>query len=113
MMSKERGVEHRNGAGHLDPRYEAELRARVQDRARKPRERAFVCATSSANATAEAAGEEFVITVTSGKNGDSRNEDRSDERGGPFILTSAGVEFAYDTDEANPVDATREPYPIS
>jgi hypothetical protein len=108
-----RRVEHRNGAGHLDPSYEAELRARVQDRARKTRERAFVSATSSANATAEEAGEEFVIAVTSGKNVDSRNEYRSDERGGPFVLTNADVEFAYDADETNPEDATREPFPTS
>jgi hypothetical protein len=108
-----RGVAHRDGAGHLDPAYEAELRSRVQDRARRTGERAFVSGTSSANPSAEEAGEDFVIMVTGCGNGDSAREDRSEERGGPFVQTSGGVEFADDTDESNPVDATREPFPIS
>src|SRR6478752_7862258 len=34
-----------------------------------------------------------------------------EELGGPFIETSAAEEFALDTDEANPEDASREPLP--
>jgi hypothetical protein len=34
-----------------------------------------------------------------------------EEIGGPFIETSAAEEFAHDTDEANPEDASREPLP--
>jgi hypothetical protein len=34
-----------------------------------------------------------------------------EEIGGPFIETSAADEFAHDTDEANPLDASREPLP--
>ena len=34
-----------------------------------------------------------------------------EERGGPFVETSAAEEFALDTDEANPEDASREPLP--
>jgi hypothetical protein len=34
-----------------------------------------------------------------------------EEIGGPFVETTAADEFAHDTDEANPVDASREPLP--
>ena len=34
-----------------------------------------------------------------------------EEIGGPFVETSAADEFAHDTDEANPEDASREPLP--
>jgi len=34
-----------------------------------------------------------------------------EEIGGPFIETTAAEEFAHDTDEANPEDASREPLP--
>ena len=103
-------VEHRNGAGHLDPTYEAELRARVRDRARKTGARAFVSGTCSTDASAEESGQEFVMTVTIGENG---GEGGNDEESSPFVDTSARVEFAYDTDESNPADGTREPFPTS
>jgi len=54
-----------------------------------------------------------VLTVTSGGNGDSASEGANEERGGPFVQTSGSEEFAYDTDESNPIDATREPFPLS
>ena len=34
-----------------------------------------------------------------------------EEIGGPFVETTAADEFAHDTDEANPEDASREPLP--
>jgi hypothetical protein len=34
-----------------------------------------------------------------------------EEIGGPFVETSAADEFAHDTDDANPIDAEREPLP--
>ena len=34
-----------------------------------------------------------------------------EEIGGPFVETTAAEEFAHDTDEANPEDASREPLP--
>jgi hypothetical protein len=74
-----------------------------------------VSGTSSTDASAEESGQEFVMTVTSGENGgeSGNDEETSEERGGPFIETKARVEFAYDTDESNPADATREPFPTS
>jgi hypothetical protein len=91
------GADHRNGAGHLAHAYEAELRARVQDRARGGDEHAFVRRPSREDQYDPSAD----------------NEDRSDERGGPFIMTYAGVEFAYEPDASNPAGATREPFPLS
>jgi hypothetical protein len=110
-----RNVEHRNGAGHLDPAYEAGLRARVHDRTRSTGERAFVRGTWSTDASAEESGEEFVWSVTSGVDGgeSAPDEETSEERGGPFVETNANEEFAYDSDESNPPDATREPFPTS
>jgi hypothetical protein len=108
-------VDHRNGGGHLDPAYETALRLRVRDRARKTGERAFVSAASRAEPGAEESGEKFVTAVTCG--GDAEEvllpNETSEERGGPFVRTYASVEFAYDTDESNPIGATREPFPTS
>jgi hypothetical protein len=106
-----RKVEHRDGAGHLEPAYESELRSRVQGRARNG-ERAFVNGTSSAHRSAEEAGEGFVIMVTGCGNGDSTREDRSEGRGGLLVQPREAVEFAHDTDESYPMDPTREPFPI-
>jgi hypothetical protein len=108
-----RRVDHRGGDGHLDPAYEYLLRARVHDEVHREPEKAFVRGTSSADPTAEACGEEFVMTVTSGEDGGESTLDdvSSEERGGPFVVTSGRTEFAYDPDESNPPDGTREPFP--
>jgi hypothetical protein len=85
-----RNVDHRNGAGHLDPTYEAALRARVQDRARNTGEPALVEDTSRINAIAEEVGREFVMTVTSGEDGGQSglDEETSEDRGGLFVHTT-------------------------
>jgi hypothetical protein len=108
-------VDHRNGSGHLDPAYETALRLRVRDRARKTGDRAFVSAASRAEPGAEESGEKFVTAVTCGGDGEELPypEETSEERGGPFVKTYASVEFAYDTDDSNPITATREPFPTS
>jgi hypothetical protein len=110
-----RRVDHRNGAGHLEPVYEAALRGRVRARVRVAAERAFVRGTSSSDPSAEESGEDFVMTVTSGQDaGESAlDEESSEEGGGPFVETNAREEFAYDTDGSNPIGATREPFPTS
>jgi len=113
---KPRHIDHRNGAGHLDGVYEAELRTRVHDRAQNRHDsagRAFVSGTSSTDSSAEDSAEEFVMTVTSGVDGgeSGQDEESTEERGGPFLETSGDAEFAYGTDESNPTGATREPFP--
>jgi hypothetical protein len=84
-----RNVDHRNGAGHLDPTYEAALRVRVQDRARNTGAPAFVEGTARINATVEEVGREFVMTVTSGEDGGQSgiDEQTSEDRGGLFVHT--------------------------
>jgi hypothetical protein len=110
-MVRARREEHRNGAGHLDPAYEAALRARVIDRgARHIGERAFVSGPPSADSNAEGCAEDFVMTVTTG---DALDEETDEERGGPFVETRASVEFARGVDESNPAGATREPFPTT
>ena len=111
-----RRVEHRNGAGHLDPAYEAALRTRVIDRgARHIGERAFVSGSPSADSNAEECAEDFVMTVTTGEDGGEAalDEETDEERGGPFVETRASAEFAYGFDESNPAGATREPFPTT
>lgn len=60
-------VDHRDGAGHLGPALEAELRARVHDGLPRHRDRAFVRGTSGADANTEQSGEDFVWSVTTGE----------------------------------------------
>ncbi|MBK7857252.1 MAG: hypothetical protein IPJ65_01255 [Archangiaceae bacterium] len=52
-------------------------------------------------------GEEYVRSVTSGEHAadDMRDEEVTEEHGGPFVTTTAGQEFAEGTDESNPADA--------
>ena len=115
LLSKFSRVDHRDGAGHLEPAYAASLSAQASLRAQKTTERAFVSGSFSADSAAEESAEEFVLTVTSGEDGgESELDDVTlEERGGPFVETSAATEFGYRTDATNPVDATREPFPTS
>jgi len=108
-------ADHRDGSGHLDPAYEADLRARVRGRIAHADERAFVRGTSTVNARAEQSAEEFVMAITTGEEGGAPGLDEvsSEESGGPFLVTYARTEFAYDVDESNPADGTREPFPTS
>ncbi len=56
---------------------------------------------------AQQLGAEFVRDVTSGNQGvaDWRDEETEEERGGPFVITSAAVEMADGVDGSNPIDA--------
>ncbi|HLK35508.1 MAG TPA: hypothetical protein VKU41_02065 [Polyangiaceae bacterium] len=92
-----RRVEHRDGGGRLAPTYEAELRASVQGRARNSEPLAFVSGTSGVDPDAEESGEEFVLTVTSGGNGDA--EGKGDKGGGRYLGLDARAQFAHDTEE--------------
>ena|SRR6185312_3516395 len=62
---------------------------------------------------AEELAEGFIDSATRGDDADEAKLDGmvAEEIGGPFLVTSAIDEFANDTDEANPVDAEREPIP--
>jgi hypothetical protein len=61
---------------------------------------------------AENLAEEYLQAATQGTDAeDDLDQVVPEEIGGPFIETSAAVEFAHDTDEANPLDAEAEPLP--
>lgn len=62
---------------------------------------------------AEILGEDFLRAATSGNDAleDDLDSTLTEERGGPFIETSAREELAHDVDESNPLDAKREAFP--
>jgi hypothetical protein len=99
-------VRRRDGAGHLDPKYAAKLRADMH----KPEKegRAF-----GRDALSSELGEEYVETVTSGEDEGNEVRDKrvTEELGGPFTVTNGGTEFADGVDASNPRRATREPFP--
>jgi len=110
-----RPVDHWDGSGHLDRAYEKKLRARLRGDSVRSAERAFVHRGSPADASAERAGEAFVIAATSGEERATFELDEmsAEERGGPFVVTTGCVEFASGSDETNPRDGTREPFPTT
>ena len=104
-------IQRRDHAGHIDPRYAAELRDKSTPRDEGPS--GFLERPRSKDDLVEELGEEFVQGATSGeyKAEDALNEDVTEEVGGPFVETSGGTEFAGGTDASNPESATREPFP--
>jgi hypothetical protein len=106
-------VRRRDGAGHLDPTYAAELRARIA----RPEEdgEGFIRRGRSRDDLAEVLGEEVVATATTGEAAaeDILDQEVPEERGGPFVRSSGGIEFAEGTDRSNPKGAKREPFPTT
>ncbi len=104
-------VRREDRAGHLDPRYAAELRSRIDREPTDPK--GFISRARSKDDLVEGLGEDFVGTATSGEyeGQDAQNEYVTEERGGPFVETTGGQEFARGTDASNPKGATREPFP--
>jgi hypothetical protein len=104
-------VRREDHAGHLDPKYAAELR-RQSGRA-EPEPSSFLDKPRSKDDLVEELGEEFVGQATSGEYAgeDLQDQQVPEERGGPFVETAAGTEFAEGTDPSNPKGATREPFP--
>ena len=88
----------RDGAGHLDPNYEALLRAGSGGSTSRKEEHAFLGQPWSTDPVAEERGGEFVVSVTSGQDDAQGLLDRTmpEEEGGPFVETSGKTEFAYD-----------------
>jgi len=85
-----------------------ERRERVGD----ANDEAFV-GTDTKEDEAKELGEEFVRSVTSGEEAESEMEEEEavEEEGGPFIVTSASTEYGFGTDESNPADAEKAPFP--
>jgi len=103
----------RDGAGHLDPKYAADLMAQ-SGLHEDDGGRAFLKRSNrSKDDLAEALGEEFVQGATSGEadGEESLNQVVEEETGGPFVNSTGGTEFAEGTDASNPETAEREPFP--
>jgi hypothetical protein len=106
-------IRRRDGSGHLDPVYAAKLRR--QSGAPPPIETNFVHGSRSNDDLAEILGEQFVERATTGEEEAEEMLDREvpEERGGPFVPSTAGAEFAEGTDKSNPKGAKREPFPTT
>lgn len=76
---------------------------------------AFVKGAHSNDDLAEELAEAAVASMTSGEEQlkTDLEAEVAEERGGPFVKTNAGTEFADGTDESNIPDATREPFPTT
>ncbi len=83
-----------------------------RERAGDANEEAFV-GTDTKEDEAQELGEEFVRSVTSGEEAESEMEEEEEveEEGGPFVVTSASTEYGFGTDESNPADAEKAPFP--
>ncbi len=111
---KQAPIPRRDGSGHLDPKYAAELRTRSQENAPADQDDAgFLREPHSRDGLAEQLGSTFVQTATSGEDcaEDVSDEIVTEEEGGPFVESTGTEEFAHDTDASNPPDAHREPFP--
>jgi hypothetical protein len=107
-------VHRRDGTGHLDAKYAADLRAKSRESADDSDDnRAFLRRSRTQDSLGEELGEEAVRTMTSGEDQSDQlqNLQVDEENGGPFVTTSARQEFARGTDRSNPRKSTREPFP--
>ena len=107
-------AQRRDATGHLNPKYAADLRARSREsREDIGNDDAFLRKGRAHDSLAEELGEEAVATMTSGEDQSERLQDLEveEERGGPFVTTTARQEYALGTDKSNPRDGTREPFP--
>ena len=111
MVDRKKAVRRRDATGHLDAEYVRKLRAASLS----PRDeaRAFVTGFRTGEPLAEELGEAFLQSATSGEESEPERRERvlTEEEGGPFVRTRASTEFAYDVDESNIAEATREPLP--
>ena len=114
---KRRPGAHRNpprpAPGHLDSGHAARLRRLSQETDVTDADVGFVRDSQSRDELTERLGEEAVSSMTSGESklADDLDEPAEEERGGPFVETRAGDEFADGVDASNTADATREPFP--
>jgi hypothetical protein len=106
-------VRRRDGSGHIEAKYAKELLE--QSGERESSGRAFIDGSRTDDDLAEELGEEAVETMTSGEDEgeDVADQDTPEESGGPFVVTTAGTEFADGVDASNPPNAKREPFPTT
>ncbi len=103
-----------DGAGHMDPAHRKHLLELARE-GKVAEGEAFVKKARSNDDLAEELGEAAVASMTSGEEQltSDLEAEVAEERGGPFVKTTAGTEFAEGTDESNIPGATREPFPTT
>jgi hypothetical protein len=106
-------IRRRDGSGHLNPRYAAELRAKSGRP--EPEPSSFLERPRSKDDLVEELGEEVVAEATSAEHEaeDILDQEVPEERGGPFVETTGAEEFAHGIDPSNPKGAKREPFPTT
>lgn len=104
-------IARRDGTGHLNPQYEADLRAISAESATSKDAPAFL-EKDKVEPLSEQLAESFVQRVTSGED-DVLDPIVVEESGGPFIETTGHTELAGGTDPSNPKGAKREPFPTT
>lgn len=111
MVQRKKVIKHRDATGHLDVEYERKVRSGA--RARDDDELGFLTGFTSREPLAAELGEAFLESATSGEESEPERRERifTEEDGGPFVRTRASQEYAYDFDESNIAEATREPLP--
>jgi hypothetical protein len=104
-----------DGAGHMDPAHAKHLLELAREGKQTDNDEAFVKKAHSNDGLAEELGEAAVASMTSGEEQLTTDLDAEviEERGGPFVRTTGGTEFAEGTDESNIPEATREPFPTT
>jgi hypothetical protein len=104
-----------DGAGHMDPAHAKHLLELAREGKQSDNDEAFVKKARSNDGLAEELGEAAVASMTSGEEQLTTERDAEviEERGGPFVKTTGGTEFAEGTDESNIPEATREPFPTT
>lgn len=79
-----------------------------------PNERGFLSGPQTHDPLADELAAEFVESITSGgadRGVELRDTFCEEEIGGPFVTSTAGVEYAEGADASNPKRARREPFP--
>jgi hypothetical protein len=111
MVDRKKASKRRDATGHLDAEYERRVLA--SSRSQRADGSAFLSGFRTVDPLAEELGEAFLESATSGEESEPERRERilPEESGGPFVSTRASQEFAYDVDESNIAEATREPLP--
>ena len=104
-------IQRRDRPGHIDPKYARELRTHSEPPEADPE--SFFGGPHAKDDLSEEMGEEVVATATTGEYEaeEVREQEVSEEVGGPFVETTGREEFGHGTDPSNPKGATREPFP--
>lgn len=110
MVDRKKAAKRRDATGHWDAEYERRVR---QSSPRHDDDLAFLSGFRTVEPLAKELGEAFLESATSGEDSEPERRERIliEEEGGPFVRTRASQEFAYDFDESNIAEATREPLP--